>query len=236
MMKLKDPISIIAILAGIIILVAGLPAMVNYINYRFGNPAEIPESMEAVDAAIKSCSERLGVDHDKLISCIDSGEKESILTADQELVEKYKVRGVPGFVVGCSYLFAGAYSPRFMDQAIILASDDEILNETQFKDWCLIRATNKTCSRYTRIIGNETCKKDGKILVQEFLDINCPECYRAQTRTIPWLRNNTEIVFEQHHATHTKRSKKLATAVECASDFGKRDEFLGCIFNETFGE
>ena len=256
-MKSNDKISIIFIILGVAIILVNLPGMIDYVNYKYlgKNPIDSPwqksRQIEDADRIIRSCSEKLELDSDKtelMESCINSGDKDSILNEDQELVKKYGVRGVPGFVVGCSYLFAGAYSPGFMSQVIELASlatidegdgngdavSNGVLNSTELRNWCLMRATNKTCTLYVSVVGDQICKKDDRILVQEFLDMTCPECNRAQDITVPWLKNNRNIAFEQHHAVHSEKSERLAEAIECAGDLGMRDEFTDCIFGELF--
>ena len=236
-----NKLNYIIIVIGLAVLVVGIYSLMEDQNIK-NNPGEIEgplddKSLESANEIIKNCSEKLNLNFREIEKCLSEGKKKSLIEKDQELADKYHVRPVPGFVVGCKYRFDGAYPSRFMADAIDLAMSENVLNESDFKEWCLERASNKTCSWYARIVGNETCYDGDKIIIYEFFDFGCGECYRAQSVTLPYLIGNSKVSLEQHHLPHTKKSGYFAEAVECSSesfDSDIKNKFITCVFEENF--
>lgn len=174
---------------------------------------------KSFDEAIKDVAKQAGVkDTNKLLICMSSGEKKSLVDADAAEGSKAGVSGTPAFFIN-GRLLAGAY-PFDEFKKII---DEELTS----------KANPKTV-RTPVTLGNAPTRGSGKIILVEYSDFQCPFCARAFPTVQQVLKEYPgKVLFAYKHFPLTSihpHAQKAAEASECARDQDKFWEFHDKLF------
>ena len=182
--------------------------------------AAAPSKYKSFEEAMKALAKETGVDGNKLVSCINSNEKQPTVAADASQGETLGVSGTPAFFIN-GRLLSGAYPFEEFKKII----DEELSGKA-----------DATVTRATVNIGNAPSKGPvgAPITLVEFSDFECPFCARAFPTVQQILREyDGKVLFVYKHfplsSIHPK-AQKAAEASECARDQGKFFEFHDKLF------
>lgn len=183
--------------------------------------------------AIKAIAKEAGADANKIISCMNSGEKKSVIDSDAQYGQTVGVAGTPAFLIN-GRLLAGAFPFESFKELI----DKELAGtgSDNYKDYSetLQKAyEGQAFDPKARVvdIGKSITKGPAQAAVKivEFSDFQCPYCERAYPTVNQVLKEyDGKVLFAYKHfplnAIHP-RAQKAAEAAECARDQGKFWEF-----------
>jgi protein-disulfide isomerase len=190
---------------------------------------------------LKKYAKELGLDTGKFNKCLDSGEKKTPVDKDTAYGVSLGVQGTPGFFINGQFL-AGAFPFQFFKEII-----DKQLSGTTSPD-CTSYSTDlqKYCSDPQNKAFDPTVKtvdvknmvskgaKNGKIVIVEFSDFECPFCIRAFPTVEQVLKtypNDVTLYYKQYPLTQIHpQAEKAAEASLCAADQGKFWEWHDKIF------
>lgn len=172
---------------------------------------------------LKSYAKTAGLDQNKFNSCLDSGQKESLVKADLDDGTKAGVNGTPAFFVN-GRLIAGAV-PFTQFKTII---DEELSGNA-----------SATVTREDVEVGNLPVlgNLSAKVTLVEFSDYQCPFCARHFTQTEPQIIKEyidtgkvkfyyRDFPLSQIHPG----AQKAAEAARCAGDQNKYWQYHDLIF------
>lgn len=176
---------------------------------------------------LKSYAKTAGLDQNKFNSCLDSGEKASLVKTDLDDGTKAGVNGTPAFFVN-GRLISGAV-PFEQFKTVI----DEELSGSAASTIQRVSVGNGDLP----VLGNTSAK----ITLVEFSDYQCPFCGRHFTQTEPQLKREyfdtgkvkfyyRDFPLSQIHPG----AQKAAEAARCAGDQNKYWEYHDLVFqNQT---
>lgn len=172
------------------------------------------------DDAMKAMAKLAKVDGNKLVTCMNAGDKKSVVDADTQQGTSVGVNGTPAFFVN-GRLISGAMPIEEFKKVF-----DEELNGT----------ADKKIERVTVEAGNAETKgpKDAKITFVEFSDFQCPFCSRAYPTINQLMKDydgKVQLVFKNFPLISIHpHAQKAAEAAACARDQGKFWEFHNALF------
>lgn len=174
-------------------------------------------------ANLKSYAGKLDLDQNKFNSCLDKGDKASLVQSDLDDGSKAGVNGTPAFFVN-GRLIAGAV-PFSEFQKVI---DEELSGSAP-----------STVTRQTVAVGNlpPLGSANAKVTLIEFSDYQCPFCARHFTQAEPQIKKDyldtgkvkfyyRDFPLPQIHPG----AQKAAEAARCAGDQNKYWEYHDLIF------
>ncbi len=193
---------------------------------------------KSFEDAMSALAKEAGLDAKKLVSCMNSGEKQAVVQADTAEGEKLGVSGTPGFFVN-GKLLAGAFPFESFKEII----DKEIAG-TGSTDPADYSQTLQDAAReggfvpVPKAVSVGTASTKGTsgapVTVIEYSDFQCPFCARAFPTVQQILREYSgKVQFVYKHfplVTIHPRAQKTAEASECAKDQGKFWEFHDKLF------
>lgn len=176
---------------------------------------------KSFDEAIKDVAKQAGVkDANKLLTCMSSGEKKTVVDADTNEGTGVGITGTPGFFIN-GRLLAGAYPFEEFKKII----DEELSGKPNPK---VIRTSVE--------VGNAPTKgtAGAPVTLLEYSDFQCPFCARAFPTTQKILSEyDGKVLFAYKHFPLTSihpHAQKAAEASECARDQDKFWEFHDKLF------
>ena len=176
---------------------------------------------KSFEGAIKDIAKQAGVkDTDKLVSCMNSGEKKTAVDADTSEGTGVGITGTPGFFIN-GRLLAGAYPFEEFKKII----DEELSGKPDPK-------TTRTSVK----VGNAPTKgtNGAPVTILEYSDFQFPFCARSFSTVQQVLKEYSgRVLFAYKHfplnSIHP-RAQKAAEASECARDQGRFWEFHDKLF------
>lgn len=194
-----------------------------------GQPAapQVAKTEADIVKELKVQAGKLGLDQNKFNSCLDSGEKTSLVKADLDDGTKAGVNGTPAFFIN-GRLLSGAV-PFEQFKTII----DEELNGTAAST-----ATRQTVGAGDLPLLGST---NARVTLIEFSDYECPFCGRHYTQTEGQLKkeyiDTGKVKFYYRDfplSSIHPGAQKAAEAARCAGGLGKYWEYHDLIFeNQT---
>ena len=187
-----------------------------------GNAAPAPSKYKNLAEAMKDYAKQVGIDGNKLVSCMNNGEEKNAVQADLDEGGKLGVQGTPAFFIN-GRLLAGAY-PYDEFKKII---DEELSGKAA-----------STVTRASVSVGNASTRgtTGAKITVLEYSDFQCPFCSRAFPTIQQVLKDyGSKVLFAYKHfplSSIHPNAQKAAEAAECAKDQGKFWEFHDKLFED----
>jgi protein-disulfide isomerase len=188
---------------------------------------------------VKGYAAKAGIDGNKLVSCVQSGSKKSIVQADLQQGQDESVQGTPAFFINGKFL-GGAF-PLSSFQEII---DRELAGtgSTDYKDYkdsSLVSAGAQgvfNAKPKTVDIGKSLTEgpASAKVTIVEFSDFQCPYCERGFQTVQQLLKNYSgkiRFVYKDFPLTQIHPyAEAAAEAFECAKDQGKGWEMYQLLF------
>lgn len=185
-------------------------------------PAQV-KTQEDVVRIFKDTAAKLGLDESKFSSCLDSGSKAPLVSADSAEGVKAGVNGTPAFFIN-GRLVSGAVPFEQFKKVI-----DEELNGT----------ADPSAERVTMGTGNLPVqgKTDAKVTLIEFSDYECVFCGRHFTQTEGQIKKEyidtgkvkfyyRDFPLPQIHPN----AQKAAEAARCAGDQNKYWQYHDALF------
>lgn len=179
--------------------------------------------------ALRAYAKEAGLDGNKLMSCVDGGEKSDVVEADYQQGAAVGVQGTPGFFVNGRFL-GGAFPfeafKELVDRELAGTGSNNYLD---YKDTNLqgagagaqpaFIATPKTVE-----VGESAVKggSNAKVTIVEFSDFQCPFCERGY-RTLGQIQSaygdQVRIVYKNFPLREIHPlAQKTAEAFECARE------------------
>jgi len=187
--------------------------------------------------AVKAIAKSVKLDANKLVACMNSGEKKAIVDADVAQGTSVGVEGTPGFFVNGKFL-GGAFPTAIFKEII----DKELAGKsstvaTDYSDY-LQKAVQQNAfnpTPKTIDIGNAPIEgaANAKVTIVVFSDFQCPYCKQGYTTMQEILKaypDSVRLVFKNFPLSFHPRSHISAEAAECAKDQGKFWEFHNAMF------
>lgn len=185
-----------------------------------GGQPSAPSKYKSFNDAFKALAKDAKLDGDKLVTCMNSGDKKPAV--DAEVAQGVAV-GVDG-------------TPAFFINGIIIPGAVPIDQFKQVIDKELAGTTDKAMKRSTIDLGDAPSQgtKGAPITMVEFSDFQCPFCERAYP-TVKQLMKDYEgkiyLVYKQYPLVSIHpHAEKAAEAALCAKDQGKFWEFHDKMF------
>lgn len=182
--------------------------------------AAVPSKYKSFEDAMSALAKAAGLDAKKLVSCMNSGEKQAVVAADASEGEKLGVSGTPAFFVN-GRLLSGAYPFEEFKKII----DEELAG-----------TSDPAVTRATVNVGTASTKgpADAPVKIIEYSDFQCPFCARAFPTVTQILKEyDGKVQFAYKHfplVSIHPRAQKSAEAAECAKEQGKFWEFHDKLF------
>lgn len=193
-------------------------------------PAAAPQAAKVEADIINSLKEQaknLRLDTNKFSSCLDSGEKTSLVKADLDDGTKAGVNGTPAFFV----------NGRLISGAVPFEQIKTVIDEE------LAGSAAATVQRVTVSSGDllPLGQQSAKVTLVEFSDYQCPFCARHFTQTEPSLKSEyidkglVKFYYRDYPLSQIHPgAQKGAEAARCAGDQGKYWEYHDLVFqNQT---
>ncbi len=191
---------------------------------------------------LKKYAKDLGVDSGKFNKCLDSGEKQKPVAAQEAYGASIGVQGTPGFFVNGKFL-AGAFPYAFFKEII----DKELggtgsVNCTDYSDqlqqYCKDpqnKAFEPAPKQLDVTDAQATGPKDAKVQIVEFSDFECPFCIRAFPTVKQILKDysgQVRLYYKQFPLNQLHpHAEKAAEASLCAADQGKFWQYHDKLFS-----
>ena len=187
-----------------------------------GGPTQAKTEADIV-ANLKTYAGKLGLDQNKFNSCLDKGDKTSLVQSDLDDGSKAGVSGTPAFFV----------NGRLIAGAVPFSEFQKVFDEE------LSGSAPSTVTRQTVAVGNlpPVGNANAKITLIEFSDYQCPFCARHFTQAEGQIKKDyidsgkvkfyyRDFPLSQIHPG----AQKAAEAARCAGDQNKYWEYHDLIF------
>ncbi|MDP4011041.1 MAG: thioredoxin domain-containing protein [Candidatus Roizmanbacteria bacterium] len=204
-----------------------------------GQAQESPLSQESLISYAKD----LKLKEKDFKSCLESGDKASIVSAEAAEGAKLGVQGTPGFFINGRFL-GGAFPfetfKEIIDKEIAGTGSDNCTDYSEdLQQYCSNPDPQQQPFKPAKVevaIGDSPSigSKDAKVTIVEFSDFECPYCARAFA-TVKQIKDaypkDVKIVYKQLPLTNIHpNAQKAAEASICAKDQGKFWEMHDKIF------
>jgi len=179
-----------------------------------------PSKYASFDDAMQKLADSAGLDGKKLVTCMNSGEKQAAVTADANEGTGLGVNGTPAFFINGRLLAGALPYPEF--KKVI---DDELSGHP-----------DKTATRVKVSLGNAPTRgqSGAPVTIVEYSDFQCPFCGQAFPTVQQVLKDyGGKVLFAYKQfplASIHPHAEKAAEASECAKDQGKFWEFHDKLF------
>jgi protein-disulfide isomerase len=198
--------------------------------------------VQAFLAKVKGYAVKAGMDADKLVKCVESGEKTSVVAADMQQGGSVGVGGTPAFFINGKFL-GGAFPVASFKEII-----DRELNGTgsknykDYKDSNLLGAGASTPVAFIAEPKNVDVGKalfqgpaGARVTIVGFSDFQCPYCERGYLTIKQVLKDydgKVRFVFKNFPLSQIHPyAEAAAEAFECAKDQGKAWELHDQLFD-----
>lgn len=192
---------------------------------------------KSFDEAIRDISKQAGVkDINKLLTCMSSGEKKSLVDADASEGSKVGVSGTPGFFVNGRFV-GGAFPyevfKELIDKELEGKSSSVSENYSQTIQGYVTQGSIVLLPKQVSV-GKASTRGNGQIILVEYSDFQCPFCSRVFP-TVQKILNDYDgkVLLAYKHFPLTSihpHAQKVAEASECARDQDKFWEFHDKLF------
>lgn len=175
--------------------------------------------------AVSELGKQAGLDAGKLISCVNSGEKASVVAEDFKLGGEVGVQGTPGFFINGKFLggaFPASAFKEIIDRELAGTGSTDVAS---YKESNLAAAGPQGVFKAVPVkINLGSSAFDGpanaKVTVVEFSDFQCPYCQRS-FETVEQLKKDygdkIRVVYKHFPLSQIHpNAQKAAEAFECA--------------------
>ncbi len=193
---------------------------------------------KSFDEAMKALSSQAKLDGNKLVTCMNSGSKKSVVDAETAYGNTVGVQGTPAFFINGRFI-GGAFPFEAFKEVIDKELDGTATDVlTDYSQTLQSAAAQGAFDPKPRDVdpGNGPIRgdKNAKITIVEFSDFQCPFCEKVFPTVEQVLKEyNGKIKLVYRHyplVTIHPRAQIAAEAAECAKDQGKFWEFHDQLF------
>lgn len=193
---------------------------------------------KSFDDAMMALAKSVKIDGKKLVACMNSGEKKSVVDADTSEGVTAGINGTPGFFIN-GKLLGGAFPfdsfKEVIDKELAGTGSTDSADYSQgLQDAAKQGAFDPKPKNIT--VGKAHVKGKGgsPVTIVEFSDFQCPFCERVTPAVQQVLKEyGNKVLFAYKHfpliSIHP-HAQKTAEAAECAADQGKFWEFHDALF------
>lgn len=197
-------------------------------------PAVARSKYKNLNEAFKDYAKQLGIDDKKLVSCMNSGEKKSIVDADAKEGASLGVSGTPGFFINGKFL-PGAFPYESFKEII----DKELsgkgsVSNADYSD--NLQKNGFVAQPKVVPLGDAPVRGDvtAQVTIVEYSDFQCPFCSQAHPtikKVLSDYAGRVKVAYKQLPLVQLHpNAEKAAEASECARDQGKFWEFHDKLF------
>jgi protein-disulfide isomerase len=232
----------VALLVVAAFLVGSLYTKVQYLEKNSGSPSAAgavknTAKYASYDDAIKAIGKTVKLDTNKLVACMNSGEKKAIVDADASQGTGVGVEGTPAFFINGKFL-GGAFPTQVFKEII----DKELGGKSStvaadYSDYLQKAAQQGAFNPVPKTIDIGAAPVEGaanaKVTIIVFSDFQCPYCKQGYTTIKEVLKaypDSVRLVFKHFPLSFHPRAHISAEAAECAKDQGKFWEFHNAMF------
>lgn len=206
-----------------------------------GGTAAPAGKYKTFEDAMKAFGKAVKLDTNKLISCMNSGDKKSIVDADTSYGNDVGVSGTPAFFINGRFI-GGAFPyesfKEVIDKELAGTATDEVTDYSQtLQDAAASGSFNPKPVAIN--LGNAPVQgaNGAKVTIVEFSDFQCPFCSRSFPTMEQVLKDydgKVKLAYKHYPLSFHPRAQITAEASECARDQGKFWEFHDQLFaNQT---
>lgn len=194
---------------------------------------QVKSKYKTFEEAITAYAKATKLDAKKLISCMNSDEKKTIVDAGVSEGNAVGVTGTPAFLIN-GKLLGGAFP--FESFKEVIDKELEGKGSTKVEDYSKALQDAAKSGAFDPepkqiSVGNSSVrgKSDAPVMIVEFSDFQCPFCSRVHPtvkQVIKEYGDKVALVYKHFplNSIHP-RAQKAAEAAECAKDQGKFWEF-----------
>jgi len=221
-------------------LVGSLYTKVKYLEAG-GAPAAaggVKSKYKTFDDAMSALAKDAKLDAKKLVSCMNSGVKKSIVEAGVADANAAGITGTPGFFIN-GRLLGGAFPfaafKEVIDKELAGTGSDKLTDYSQsLQDANKVGAFDPKPREVFAGSSIAIGKTDAPVTIIEFSDFQCPYCSKAHPtvkQVMSEYGDKVRLVFKHFPlVTIHPRAQIAAEATECAKDQGKFWEFHDQLF------
>jgi len=236
-------IVLVALLMVASFLVGSLYTKVQYLESggaAAGGQPQAKSKYKTFDDAMKALAKEAKADGNKLVSCMNSGEKKAVVEAETSEGNNAGITGTPGFLIN-GRLLGGAFPfesfKEIIDKELEGKGSDKVTDYSKnLQDAAAQGAFDPKPRPYT--VGNASVRggKNAKVVIVEFSDFQCPYCSKAHPTIKQVLKEyGDKVTLAYKHfplVSIHPRAQITAEAAECAKDQGKFWEFHDQLFEK----
>jgi protein-disulfide isomerase len=237
----KSTIILIVLLCIASFLLGTLYTKVQYLEKNgttAAQPGTVAKKYKSFEDAMAALAKSIKLDGNKLVACMNSGSKASVIAADVAEGNAAGVNGTPAFFIN-GRLLGGAFPyesfKEVIDKELAGTGSNNVTDYSQtLQDAAKQGAFDPKIHAVS--VGNaHTIGKAGApITIVEFSDFQCPYCERAYPVVKQVLKDYGDKVLLAYKqfplVTIHPRAQKSAEAAACASDQGKFWEMHNALF------
>jgi len=196
-----------------------------------GNQAAPAGKYTTLSQAITAYAKASGLDSNKLIKCMESGEKAAAVKGDYDQGVSVGVQGTPAFFINGRFL-GGAFPfdsfKEIIDRELngTGSNNYQDYTDTNLKSAGAMNPPAFIAKPATVEVGKAAIKggNNAKVTVVEFSDYQCPYCSRVQDtikQLVSAYGDKVKLVFKNFPLSQIHPlAQKTAEAWECAKDQG----------------
>lgn len=223
-----------------------LGSLLTKVQYLKSGPTagagQVKSKYKTFDDAMTAYAKAAKLDAKKLVACMNSGEKKTIVDAEMSEGNAVGVTGTPAFLIN-GKLLGGAFP--FESFKEVIDKELEGKGSSKASDYSKTlqdAAQGGAFDPEPKQVSVGTSSIQGKagapVTIVEFSDFQCPFCSRALPTVKQVLKEyGDKVVLAYKHfplVSIHPRAQKAAEAAECAKDQGKFWEFHDQLFeNQT---
>jgi len=191
--------------------------------------AAVNSKYKSFKAAVDAYGKEVGLDVKKLDSCVQSGSKESLVSADEQEGAALGVQGTPGFFVNGRFV-GGAFPFENFKELIELELAGKGSDDVKVYSQAMQAAASQSAFNPVAQVVNVGAAAtkgptDAKVVIVEYSDAQCPYCERAyQTFKQVFKEYGDKILFVYKHYPLRQihpNAQKASEVLLCAQDQGK---------------
>ncbi len=203
-----------------------------------GAASAAPGKYATFKAAADTYAKQIGLDVNKMDSCVNSGSKEADITAQETEGQGLGVQGTPGFFI--NGMFVGGAFPydafkEIIDKVLAGTATSDIKSYSQtLQQAAAQQAFNPVPKQVS--IGNAPTQgpSNAKVVIVEYSDFQCPFCEQAY-QTFKQIEQNYSgkylLAYKQYPLRQIHpNAEKAAEVAACAEDQGKFWQMHDALF------
>lgn len=195
---------------------------------------------------LKKYAKDLKLNTDKFNKCLDQGQKKTITDSDIKLGTSVGVQGTPGFFINGRFLggaFPFNYFQEIIDKEIAGQGSASCSSYSQDLQKYCDESGNKSFNPVPKTVdvgqSPSTGAANGKVVIVEFSDFQCPYCIRAYPtvkKVLQTYSNDVKLYYVQLPLVSIHPfAEKAAEASLCAQDQGKFWQYHDKLFESQGG-